>query len=104
MKLRLKESTLRVRLDAEEIERLKSDQPVVEQLEIGEGVATWSYGIAGSSEVDRLTLRLNASGLAVLLPRDVLRAWAASDQEGFYGDSDGVQVSIEKDRGCDHGS
>lgn len=104
MKLRLKGSTLRIRLDGEDLGRLTNDQPVVEQLEIGDGESSWSYGIAGSSEVAQLTLRLNASGLAILLPRDVLRTWAASDEEGFYGDSDGVHVSIEKDRGCDHGS
>lgn len=104
MKLRLKGSTLRIRLDAEEIDLLTSDQPVVEQLEISDGAPGWSYGIAGSAEVESLTLRLNESGLAVLLPRDVLREWAASDEEGFYGEYDGVEVSLEKDRGCDHES
>ena len=103
MKLRLAGATVRLRLDAGDVEDLRSNGRVEGVLAVEASPhGAWRYALVASAATEILTVALDGSGLEILVPEQEAMAWAASDSVGIYGEANGLAVKLEKDLGCDH--
>ena len=103
MKLRLRGNSLRLRLNQNDVAELASGRKLIETLTFPGG-ANFQYTLVmGDSSLDA-SAQLVASTIAVTLPAERARRWAAGDDVGIYfelpaGDSV-LKVAVEKDLEC----
>ncbi|MFK8016944.1 MAG: hypothetical protein AB8G17_16065 [Gammaproteobacteria bacterium] len=102
MKLRLRDDTLRLRLQQQEVEQLGNGDSVEAHTPLQNAGLTYRLTPTNASSISA-TLEQNA--LAIGVPQAVARAWANSDQVAIKADiesKDGATLSvlIEKDFQC----
>jgi len=103
MKLRLRQSTVRLRLEPAEVEALAAGGRVVESLQIpGVGAAGWSYGVRAVEALETAAVAVDAGGLEISLPQTDVVRWAASEAIEWVVQIEGLTVSLERELGCDH--
>ncbi len=105
MKLRLHGNSIRLRLAREEVERLAREGLVEERTSFPDGgLLEWRLALADG--VAEVSARWGDGRLEVVLPRAVALAWAASEDEGLYGEhalaGGRLAIAVEKDFPCGH--
>ena len=104
MKLRIQESSLRLRLTQKEVAQLRNQGRVESFIEFAPGNAL-VYLLEGSVHPSAATANFYGQVIRVMVPLQVLTAWIESDQVSIEGQSQaGVQLLIEKDFRCLHKS
>ena len=98
MKLRLAKQSLRFRLSPADIEALKAQQSIKEELPISSSL-TWSYELRTASFVNETQLKTDHNSVQILLPENDFLSWLQSEEiEWEYGQTSPLlQISIEKD-------
>jgi hypothetical protein len=97
MKLRIRGSSIRLRLTKPEVDALRTTGLVEEAAEFPGG-ARLRYAIA--VEGSRVTASFDARGLVVQVPRERADAWCASNEVGVSGEEGPTRILIEKDWAC----
>ncbi len=101
MKIRLTQTGVRFRLTQSEVRTLG------EHGSIQESVAFIPKNLRielRTTGVDAPAASFDGTVLSAELPRNQVRTWAASDEVGLEGESNGVRILIEKDFKCLHPS
>ena len=109
MKLRIYQSSVRLRLSRSEVDRLARGEAIEDTLPLMPDCLT--YRLAGSSEVMSPTANFEAGALRVMLPASSIQGWALTDQIGITATLPSnepgfaaVQLVVEKDFECLHGA
>ncbi len=103
MKLRIKGSTLRLRLTQGEVRKLESDGEVTEQVHFGGG-NTLTYRLATDLKSSDIAATYGNNTIDIRVPRGVAVTWSQSEQvslshsESVSGGE--LRVVIEKDWNC----
>lgn len=103
MKLRIKGSSLRLRLTQSEVGQLQTEGEVAEQINFGAGVRL-TYRLRTDVTKQVITATYGNNVIDVLVPREAALAWSLTDQvalsqSGTVPD-DELRISIEKDWNC----
>jgi hypothetical protein len=109
MKLRLQCNSLRLRLKRHEVQQLAGSGRVEERVCFGGGDHVLHYVLEASYGVSQIQARFNGHGILVEVPLSTVAHWAACDDVGITatqpsGDSDELQILIEKDFACLNGT
>jgi hypothetical protein len=104
MKLRMRGSSLRLRLTKTEVEHLAGDPGVVTETVSFGRAATLTYRIR-RAEVPAVAASLKGTTIDVVAPLAIIDAWASSDEVGFeakqsVGGADVLSILVEKDWSC----
>ena len=106
MKLRIKGSSLRVRVTRSEVQRLLSSECLEDTIYFAPSAdARLTYALRQESSVDRPQVRYAENRVEILVPSDRAIAWGATDQVGIaedisLGDLGSLALLIEKDFAC----
>jgi hypothetical protein len=105
MKLRIRGDFLRLRLDQDEVARLRDTGRVEQAIHFGAGDdAILAYAVVGD-DVDAPRAELHGRSILVRLPSARVRAWADGDDVGIeatqaLGDGRALRLLVEKDFRC----
>ena len=104
MKLRLRGSSLRLRLTRTEVELLAREEGSVDETVRFGPRTSLTYRIR-RADVPAVTASLDSTTIDVAVPRATIDAWARSEQVGFeaeqsVGGSDLLHILVEKDWTC----
>ncbi|BDD00462.1 DUF7009 family protein [Persicobacter psychrovividus] len=103
MKVRLRNNTVRLRLDQKDIAELKSAGQVVMTTPFIQGKLTWT--ICGSDEQQSFAAVLQGQQVTIQVPNATLQQWISTEQVGIEGevateDEASLKLLIEKDFKC----
>ncbi|HET6569652.1 MAG TPA: hypothetical protein VFG50_16925 [Rhodothermales bacterium] len=108
MKLRIQDNTLRLRLDRVDLAAFQATGRVEATTAFGPRTV-FRYALERSSEVDRLTARMDNNRIVTYIPEEMAEEWTQTDrvsleaeqavEEGTY-----LHILVEKDIGCLHTS
>jgi len=102
MKLRIRQNSLRLRVNQREVATLASGAPLEERLEFPGG-GSLAYVLEASPK-QAPGASFEGGVVRILAPRSEIQAWAANDSIGIYFDlpanGDKLKVAIEKDLEC----
>lgn len=106
MKLRIKGSSLRLRLSQADLEAFALHGHIEEAVRFPDG-ARLSYAVEASDEADELEAHFDGGRIVVRLPRAYATEWTDSDRVGFdaahpLGEGGRLSILLEKDLGCKH--
>jgi hypothetical protein len=103
MKLRIKGSSLRLRLTQGEVQRLETEGEVAEQVHFGGG-AKLTYRLLTSASGAEISANYRDNVIDIRIPREAAATWAHTDQVTLSHSEpvlDGeLRVVIEKDWNC----
>ena len=107
MKLRLRGSSIRLRLTRSEVERLQRGERVEESLAVGGARLIYAVETVEGDDppAARLALPHGRAELTVLLSHRQVEGWAAGDEVGIYSEEAGgpderLTLAVEKDFRC----
>jgi hypothetical protein len=98
MKLRLHGDSLRLRLSQSDVEALKKNGQVEEEILFASG-RMLVYSVESGAAIGA---QLDGSHIRVTLPSLTVAQWIGSDQVGIEGMSGPLRVIVEKDFQCLH--
>lgn len=108
MKLRLDETSLRLRLEPEEVTKFAATGRLETAVPLGPGAAgqLW-YSLERDDAAAALTVRPEPGRIRVLVPAAQAAAWAGSDEIGLraqleVAENQFLLILVEKDLGCAH--
>lgn len=104
MKLRVRGSSLRLRLTKTEVDRLGAGAGTVEERVRFGPTSALTYSIE-CGDVPAPRAMLEGATVRVIAPHGLVEAWAKSDQVGFEaeqptGDGEVLRILVEKDWNC----
>lgn len=104
MKLRLRGSSLRLRLGQAEVAALAKDGRVEESVPFGPK-SVFVYAIRSDDRVSAIEARLDGARIEVVAPRSLIASWAASDDVGLEASQpiaggEALRILVEKDFAC----
>jgi hypothetical protein len=107
MKLRIRGSSLRLRLGQSEVDELAERGVVAEEIAFGAAPSErLAYVLACSAEATAVTARLEPAAIRVIVPTALARQWATSNEqvgiegEQAIGEGRTLRILIEKDFAC----
>lgn len=106
MKLRIKGSSLRLRISRSEVASLLRRDRLEETIHFApQANAKLTYALEQSASVSALTIQHTQNSVTILIPADQSCTWCVSDQVGIVesldvGDFGILDVLIEKDFAC----
>jgi hypothetical protein len=104
VKLRIQGNSLRLRVTQKEVAQLRRSQHVEALVEFGPG-SELAYSLNGSAWAKSATAIFDGHAIRVTVPARVMREWTETGRVGIEATSQsGVQLLIEKDYQCLHGS
>ncbi|NVO83974.1 DUF7009 family protein [Hymenobacter terrestris] len=108
MKLRLDETSLRLRLEPEETAEFGRTGHLETAVPLGPGAAgLLRYSLERAADVPALTVRQELGRIRVLVPAAQADSWAGSDEIGLrtkveVAENQFLLILVEKDLGCAH--
>ena len=104
MKLRVLNSSIRLRLTQSEVDAVNTDGFVKGSVRFVGG-KTFDYVLESSAVVQTSEADISANQLVVRVPRSVVMSWAESDQvsirsDQLLGDGGELKILVEKDFNC----
>jgi hypothetical protein len=109
MKLRIRGDSVRLRLGQSEVRRLEREGVVRERVCFGPLAGQCLvYSLRSSAEGAEIGASFDGGEIAVSVPEEIVRSWAATEQVGIEAvqaveGTDGVRILIEKDFECTEG-
>ncbi len=108
MKLRIKDNSLRFRLDRSDVAALEAAGRIEATTPFGGG-ARFRYALEASGDVDRLTAQMESERIVVYIPEALAEAWTQTGRVGLeaeqtVGEGGNLHILVEKDLGCRHPS
>jgi hypothetical protein len=106
LKLRIKGNSMRLRLLRTEVDLLAAGKTLSETIIFGPAEnASLTYTLSGDAALAAVAVRHSGTEVAVLVPAEEARTWAASSQVGIYASIDigtrgPLEIMIEKDFAC----
>jgi len=102
MKLRIRGSSLRLRITKGEVERLRAGQMVVETVPFGPSALSYALRVA---ETPAIHAHFEAGRIEVEVPRALAEEWLGSERVGIaaeqvVGEGGPLQILLEKDFAC----
>jgi hypothetical protein len=97
MKLRMRGSSLRLRLTRSEVEAVGQGKKIEETVEFGPSERL-VYAIEPGGEA--IAASFGGGRVSVSVPVEVAREWCASDRVGIEGMQHALKILIEKDFAC----
>lgn len=106
MKLRIKDNSLRLRLDQEDMATFQATGRIEAATSFGGGTR-FQYALEASADVDRLTARMESSRIALFVPEALAEEWTQTDRVSLTAEQtveEGavLRLLVEKDLGCRH--
>ena len=101
MKLRIHDNTIRLRLNRSEVEQLKDTGLVEDAVHFGAGSAL-SYSLESSAGSSAPQALFRDGSLRVIVPEQLARRWASSEEVGMEAHDAQPAILIEKDFQCAH--
>jgi len=105
MKLRIKNSSIRLRLTKTEVNRFAESGSISAVTPFGGG-RTLTYTLQSSDTADAVTASFEDARISVNVPRAMAHHWASTDDVGIRVDQEAggelLQILIEKDFQCLH--
>ncbi len=102
MKLRIRGNALRLRLQRQEVQKLKEAGKVIEQTCFGDNV--FQYTLEADATVTAIRADLAANLIRIRIPEAQAKIWANSEEVGLYAEqpskSGPLKILIEKDFAC----
>lgn len=100
MKLRLRDNSLRLRLDRKEVADLAESGSVESRTALSaDGALVYRVGL--STEAAHAAVSFADAVITVLIPQAMGKRWASSDEVGVYATTAwGLRIAIEKDFRC----
>ncbi|SDY18183.1 DUF7009 family protein [Hymenobacter psychrophilus] len=108
MKLRLDETSIRLRLDPEEVTEFTATGRLETAVPLGPGDGgQLRYSLERDADVPTLTVRQEPGRIRVLVPAAQAMAWAESDEISLrtkleVAENQFLLILVEKDLGCAH--
>jgi len=103
MKLRIKGSSLRLRLTQGEVRSLETEGEVAEQVQFGGG-ARLTYRLRTDTQNPQISATYGDNVIDIRVPREAALTWSRTDQVTLShaqgGDDARLQIVIEKDWNC----
>jgi len=103
MKLRIKGSSLRLRLTQGEVRSLEAEGEVAEQVQFGGG-ARLTYRLRTDTQNPKISATYGDNVIDIRVPREAALTWSRTDQVTLShaqgGDDARLQIVIEKDWNC----
>lgn len=104
MKLRMRGSSVRLRLTRGEVDALASKGRVEESASFPGG-GRFAYALATGRDAARVTARFDGTTLLVTVPEAQARTWAGNEEVGFEAEErtesgETLRVLVEKDFAC----
>ena len=104
MKLRIRDNSIRLRLERGEVDRLRDAGLVAAKTGFAGG-GELGYAVASSSSNESPEAVLSGSSVTVRLPESMVLAWADSEQVSIVGEQqlaegDTLAILVEKDFAC----
>ena len=104
MKLRIRDNSIRLRLERGEVDRLRDAGLVVAKTGFAGG-GELGYAVESSAASDAPEALLSGSTVTVRLPESTVLAWADSEQVSIVGEQplaegDMLAILVEKDFAC----
>lgn len=100
MKLRLRDNSLRLRLDRKEVAALALARSAESRTAVAPDRAL-VYRVVLSADAEQPQVSFDQGVITVLVPEAVGRRWAESDDVGIYATTTwGLRLTIEKDFRC----
>jgi hypothetical protein len=99
MKLRIRGSSIRLRLTQGEVADLAAKGRIEEATVFGGG-ERFGYALVASAGATSVGARFVGGAIEVTVPAARARAWAASDEVGIEGEDGALRIAIEKDFKC----
>ena len=96
MKLRIRGSSLRLRLSQREVTQLAREGRVEDAIAFGPAKLTY---VLATSDVDRVGATYEANRIVVTLPKARADQWASSDEVGIEEKGE-LAILVEKDWSC----
>lgn len=100
MKLRIRDSSIRLRLTRSEVERLHAGAEIEESVDFGPGNEKFVYLIRPDDDAGEVCADYRHGRLGVRVPAKALSSWALSDDVGLTNNVNGLQIIVEKDFAC----
>jgi hypothetical protein len=106
MKLRIKGSSVRLRVLRPEVSRLIETGSIEEKVYFtSSDESAFTYGLKLESGLSKLQVRYERAKITVLLPAEMAGHWADTDEVGIYGAVDleehgKLDILVEKDFAC----
>ena len=97
MKLRIRGSSIRLRLTKSEVDTLRDGGKVEETTPLHPSPLVY---VIERAEASRVSVSFQGGRLSVSVPAAVLRDFCETDRVGFEETHDGVRVLVEKDWQC----
>lgn len=97
MKLRIQSNTLRLRLSRSDVAALWVAGAVAESTVFPNG-QTLTYSVESGG--DGFAAEFTQHAIRICIAKDVVARWADGEDEGMYGESGALKVSVEKDFEC----
>src|SRR5438093_3090873 len=98
MKLRIRGSSIRLRLTQAEVAHVAGEGRVEDAIAFGPGERL-VYALV-SADVPALRARYAAGRIEVAAPSVLAREWAASERVGMEGEQGELKILVEKDFAC----
>lgn len=103
MKLRLRGSSLRLRLTRGEVARIGAGERVEETVAFGG--SSLVYAVTTASDASRIAASFSGAEIRVVIPSEIARRWASGDEVGIEAEqaNDGgpsLRILVEKDFEC----
>lgn len=104
MKLRIRGSSLRLRLNQPEVEKLATEGLVKETVEFG-AQEKLEYVLESSAAVSKICSNFSGGILKIMLPAHLATVWAKGDETGLEAiqesnETQTLRILIEKDFAC----
>jgi hypothetical protein len=100
MKLRLRHDFLRLRLTQGEVARLCETGRVEEWIDFSPDQRL-TYLIE-TAEASEMRAQFRAGAVSIIVPAQVVKLWADSQEVGIEAQQDALRITVEKDFACTH--
>ena len=105
MKLRLRNNSIRLRLDQEDVKNFIENKKVTEKIYFQPNMPALSYSISWERYAEKVSAEFVGQDILINVPDKIAKKWVQDSEVGFEADQqiDGnqsLQILIEKDFKC----
>jgi hypothetical protein len=105
MKLRIKGSSIRLRLTQGEVAEFAETGKCEDRTEFGDSSRSFGYAVIADPNAEAVSANFESGRISVFVPREIAEKWAATEQTGISAEQPlpsgkTLRILIEKDFAC----